>query len=126
MNHRGSIVQNVVALPVDDQVVGVHVASWLQVLPVIKDIAPPMAPDSYARHIIRLPDSIVVVEVEARMSVYPRKLSLSQVKEAARDSLLGILEKDSVTPTPAAYANGLEALTQRIAQQMRQHGVEIT
>ncbi len=126
MNHRGSIVHNVVALPVDDQVVGVHVASWLQVLPAIKDMVLPVAPDSYARHIIRLPDSVVVVEVEARMSVYPRNLLLSQVREVARDTLLGILEKDNVMPTRAAYAEGLEALTQRITQKMRQRGVEIT
>ena len=126
MNHRGSIVQNVVALPVDGQVVGVHVTTSPQVLPVIKDTVLPVAPDSYARHIIRLPDSVVVVEVKAHMSVYPRNLSLSQVEEVARDSLLEILEKDNVTPTPVAYAEGLEALTQRIAQRMRQHGVEIT
>ncbi len=126
MNYRGSIVQNVVAIPVDDQVVGVHVASWPQILPAIKDMVLPAAPDSYAQHIIRLPDSVVVVEVEAHMSVYPRNLSLAQVGEVARDSLLEMLKKDNVTPTPAAYAKGLEALTQRIARQMRQHGVEIT
>jgi len=59
------------------------------------------------------------------MTVYPRILSLSQVEEVARETLLEALEIDNVTPTPAAYAEGLRAMTRRIAQQMKQRGVEI-
>lgn len=128
MDYRGSTVRDVVVVPVDDHVVSVHIASRPHILPRIEGggIAPPCVPGCQYQHIIRTPDSVVVVEVEARVVAYPRTLLFSQIEAAARDALLEILEKDNVVPTPVAYANGLKVLTQRIVRRMQQHGVEIT
>lgn len=127
MIYQGNTVHDVVAVPVDDYVVSVHVASLAHIMSRIHggEVEPPVAPYCQNRHIIRLPDSVVVVEVTVQMSTYPRALPLSQVEVVARETLLEILEKDNVAPTPAAYAEGLRALTQRIVQQMQQRGVEI-
>lgn len=127
MDYQGKTVQDVVAVPVDDYVVGVHVASWVHVLPKIHDgeVEPPIIPCCRSQHIIRTSDSVVVVEVKACMTIYPRTISLLRVKEAAIESYLETLEEDDIVLTPEAYAEGLKALTQRIAYQMQQHGVEI-
>lgn len=127
MDYRGSTIRDVVVAPVDDHVVSVHIASQPHILPRIEggEVAPPCIPGCQYRHIIRTSDSVVVVEVEARMAAYPRAIPFSQVEVVARESLLEVLEKDGVAPTPAAYARGLRTLTQRIVYQMQQCGVEI-
>ena len=127
MDYQGSTVRDVVAFSVDDHVVSVHVASCPHILPRIEGgkVAPPCIPECQYQHIIRTPDSVVIVEVEVRMAAYPRTLLSSQIEAVARDALLEILEKDNVVPTPVAYANGLRALTQRITRKMQQRGVEI-
>ena len=127
MDYQGSAIRDIVAYPVDDHVVSVHVASGTHIIPRVDDgeVALPCIPECQHRHIIRTPDNVVVVKVKVSMTVYPRILSLSQVEEVARETLLEALEIDNVTPTPAAYAEGLRAMTRRIAQQMKQRGVEI-
>lgn len=127
MDYRGNTIQDVVAVPVDNHVVSVHVASGSHIIPRVDDgeVAPPCVPECQHQHIIRTPDSVVVVKVKVSTVVYPRTLPLSQVEEVARETLLEILEKDNKNPTPAAYARGLKAMTRRIAQQMKQRGVEI-
>ena len=128
MDYQSKAVQDAVVFPVDDYVVSVHVASWAHVLPRIHggEVEPPVAPYCRSQHIIRTSDSVVVVEVEARMTAYPRTIPFSQVEVVARETLLEMLEKDNVAPSPAAYAKGLKILTQRIVRQMQQRGVEIT
>ena len=128
MMYQGTSVRSVVAVPTSDSVVGVQILSASHILPLIKDgpVPPPIIPLSYDRHIIRTPDSVVVVEVSAEMTVYPRTVDLSAVEESVRSSFLDALEEEGISPSPGAYARGLRAMTQRLANRMRQCGVEVT
>jgi len=113
MDWQGETVQDAVVVPVDNHVVGVHIASWPHIIPRVDDgeVAPPCIPGCQHQRIIRTPDSVVVVEVEARMTVYPRTVPFSRVEETAVESYMKTLEEDDVVPTPEAYAKGLKALT---------------
>jgi len=128
MEHFGSPISNVVAYPVGDQVIGAHVVVQSHALPLIDagSVPPPMIPKCCDRHVIRTKTHVAIIEVEVKMSAFPRVISHEDVEACARVSILEALEADNLTPTPAAYARGLRAMTQRIANRMRQYGVEIT
>lgn len=127
MDYQGSTIRDVVAVPVDDYVVSVHTASRPHIVSRIEggEIAPPCIPGCQYQHIIRTPDSVVVVEVEVRTSVYPRIFAFEAVEKIAQKTFLEMLEEDNITPTPEAYAEGLRALTQRIVRRAQLYGVEI-
>ena len=127
MDYQGSVIRDVVAVPVDNHVVGVHIASQPHILSRIEGgvIAPPCIPECQYQHTIRTSDNVVVVEVEVRISVYPRIFTFEAVEKIAQKTLLETLERDNVTPTPEAYAIGLRVLTQRIVRQAQLCGVEI-
>jgi hypothetical protein len=128
MEHFGQPISNVVAYPVGDQVIGAHVMVQSHVLPLVEvgSVPPPVIPHCCDRHVIRTETHVTIIEVQAKMSAFPRAISHAAVEECARVSILEALEADDVTPTPAAYARGLRAMTQRIANRMRQYGVKIT
>lgn len=127
VDYQGSTIRDVVVAPVDDHIVSVHIASRPHILPKVEggEVAPPCIPGCQYRHIIRTPNSVMVVEVEVRTSVYPRIFALEVVEKIAQKSLLDTLEEDNITPTPEAYAKGLKALTQRIVRHAQLCGVEI-
>lgn len=128
MMHRGTSVCSVVAVSTVDSVVGVQVLSTPHILPLVEDgpIPPPSIPRNFDSHIIRTPSSVVVVEVTTEVTVYPRTVRLATVEESVRSSLLEGLEEEGIAPSPKAYAQGLRAMTQHLAERMRQCGVEVT
>jgi len=128
MEYFGKPVTSVVAYPIGDCVIGAHVAVQPSILPRIEGgpISPPRIPRCRDRHIIRTETHVTIIEVQAEITAYPREISHEKVGECARTSLLEALEADNMTPTPAAYAEGLRAITQRLANRMREFGVKIT
>lgn len=128
MDHFGQPVTSVVAAPVGDCVIGAGVTVQLLIQPLVEDgpISPPQITQHRDCHVTRTKTHVAIIETRVKMTAYPREISRAAVEEGARASLLETLEADNQTPTPAAYARGLKALTQRIVNRMRQYGVEIT
>ncbi len=128
MEHIGQPIRSVVAVSAGDRVVGVHVISQPHILPLIEDgaVPPPVIPKSLQHHIIRTEDAVVVVQVRAEVSSFPRTIPRAAVEARARNGLLKALEEGNIAPTPEDYAEGLKAVTQRLVSQMQGFGVEIT
>jgi len=128
MEHFGRPISNVVAYPVGDQVIGANVIAQPHVLPLVEvgPVPPPEIPQCCDRHVIRTKTHVTIIEVQVKMTAFPRVISREAVEACARVSILEALEADNLTPTPAAYARGLRAMTQRLANRMREYGVEIT
>lgn len=128
MNYLSQPIQSVVAVPLDDCVVGVHVISQPHILPLIEDgpVPPPVIPKSLNHHVIRTEDAVVVVKVRAEIVSFPRTIPRAVVEARARNGLLKVLEEDNIAPTPENYAKGLKALTQRLVNQIQGFGIEIT
>ena len=121
MEHRGRSVTNVVAHPVDNHVIGVKVSSYPVILPKIEDgpVEPPEIPRCFDRHIIRTGEQVIVVEVMARVKVYPRTVPYSDVLETARSELDVALQEGE------NYDEGLNALADRIAWRLQKQGVKV-
>jgi len=128
MKYRGTPVCSVITAPTENSVVSVEVLSALHVFSRVKDAStpPPSISESFDRHVVRTSDRVVVVEVSAEMTIYPRTVDFSVVEESVQSSLLAELEEEGVVPTPHAYAQGLKALTQRLVTRMRRYGVKVT
>ena len=128
MEHIGRPIRSIVAVPVGDRVVGVHVVSQPHILPLIEDglVPPPVILKSLNHHVIRTEDAVVVVKIRAEIISFPRTIPRVAVEARARNGLLKALEEDNIAPTPENYAKGLKAVTQRLVNQMQGFGVEIT
>ncbi len=124
--YRGRPVYGIIAAPANDCVVGVHIGLQSHILPLVETINPPNIPKFSDQHIIRTEDSVVVVKVQAEITVYPRVTTLIKIEESVRASLLETMEEDGIVPTPEAYARGLRAVVQHVACRMQRCGVEIS
>lgn len=121
------VVRNIVAQPVDEYVVGVEVSSRPVILPKVENgtVSPPTIPCCSDRHIIRTPDSVVVVEVSARVTVFSRTIPLADVREAIRSESDIILQEEGRLPGSESYAEGLGALTGRLVKQLQDQGITV-
>lgn len=128
MEHRGEITESIVATPVDDYVIGVSIASRSHILPRVEDgVVPiPDVPACCDHHIIRTPESVVVIEINAKITSFPRIMSYSLVGKEVMETTMEALEEEGVKYVPEAYVEALKFLTQRAVQRMRGYGVEVT
>lgn len=128
MEHICQPIRSVVSVPMSDCVVGVHVTSQSHILPLIEDgsVSPPDIPTSLVQHIIRTEDTVVVVKIHTEIISFPRFVTHAAIEALARPALLDALEKEDISPSPEAYAEGLRAMTQRLVNKMRGFGVKVT
>jgi len=124
MDYICQAVESIIALPVDDYVIGVHIASQSHVIPRVEDgpVAPPKIRCCFDRHIIRTEQSVVVADVRAKIVTYPKIIEFSDVRETARKLLVASVK----APSPEAFERGLAAMSKRLVHKMRLCGVEIT
>jgi len=123
LDHRGSSVRNMVAQPVDDYVVGVQVSSRPWILPRVETkCGPPEVPQCHDRHIIRTSEHVVAVDVTTRVTVYPRSMTMDEVRASVRETME---EEEPESLLRDGCEVGLEAMVHRLACGLQEQGVEI-
>jgi len=123
LDHRGSPVHNMVAQPVDDYVIGVQVSSRPWILPRVETPSgPPEIPQCHDRHIVRTREHVVAVDVTTRVTVYPRSMTMDEVRASVRETLA---EEEPESLLRDGCEVGLEAMAHRLACGLQEQGVEI-
>jgi len=123
LDHRGKSVTGIVSKPVDDYVVGVEVKSKPWILPLVDTPSgPPEVPRCRDRHIIRTDKHVVVVDVITKVHVFPRFLTMDQIRQQVQESV------DEASPGARhlnGYEVGIQASAKRLAKKMRKCGVTV-
>jgi len=124
--YRGKALCNVVATPIDGGVVGVEIRSKPIILPKIKGEELPDIPRCRDRHIVRTEQHVVVVDVVARVKVFPRIVNFNDVWAEACESVDAALEDEGIVDLPIEkYTEGVRAIAVRIAHRLQLQGMTI-
>lgn len=125
--YRGEPVCGTVAWPVDGYVIGVQASSRSWILPLAEmpdDL--PVVDQCRDRHIIRTDEHVVATDVLVRTQVYPRSVTMSEVRVIARETMF---EKEPEMLRQRfceqEVRRALEAFARRIACRLQKFGIKI-
>jgi len=124
-HHVGETLNNIVCVPFEDYVIGVHVASRPEILPYLDGEDLPIAHKCRDRHILRTEELVAVVDVQARVRMFPRQYNLAEIQQVAREEAEEAGLTEEVAGSKADFDAALWHITERIIRRLGRLGVTV-